>query len=142
MSKDPYHKISREPFYERSIVKGRVVAVLDVMTRSRNLELIDTRSRVLKRHEVHEIILTDDLTASPGKTVSDAVYLAFFEVTDGGVIVSGDHLVVSEERIGELAGYDETHCPNHINLVIRTSEAKTGRQAGIHVGDSLAFLRR
>ena len=57
--------------------------------------------------------------ASPGSRVGSIAYLAFVEFQNGGVLLSGDKVFVDGDEVGEVAGYDMSHFPNHMNLVVR-----------------------
>lgn len=142
MGREPYLTLTRDPYWVKSDVEGRVVAVLDLVTSGRNLELITARSRVVKSGDIHELVLTGQYDAAPGTIVNDAVYLAFVEIISGGVLQSGDQVLWGDTRLGTLAGFDETHFPNHYNLVIKAEGPRTGRDAGVRLGDRVTFRQR
>ncbi len=122
---------------------GRISCVLHARAEARGLELCPYPSRAVLQNQIHEIILTTELSAAPGKVVNGIAYLAFFEVLESGVLWVGDQLQVNGRTIGELAGYDFSHLPNHMNLVIRVNEPlKTGYEQGIKPGDQLVFVFR
>jgi hypothetical protein len=50
----------------------------------------------------------------------DAAAVAFIEITQGGNIVNGDEVRVDGEPIGNLAGFDYNHMPNHMNILVET----------------------
>lgn len=120
-------------------VQGVTVVVLDTHRRDRGLRLESFNSRALAKHEIHEIILTDQKDAAPGTTVDQIAYLGFFEITRGGVAHVGDRLLLRGEPIGQLAGFDLTHFPNHLNLVVRTDELGSGSEKGLRIEDLLEF---
>ncbi|HOM24692.1 MAG TPA: hypothetical protein PLZ19_00675, partial [Thermosynergistes sp.] len=100
-------------FYSaRRTVLGVIVAVMDHERSDRRLRLLDVPSRILKRGEIHEVILTDK---EPGeeRVVNHAVYLGFVEVTQGGLVIPGDELLIRHNSAGRLLGFDDTHMPNH-----------------------------
>jgi hypothetical protein len=123
-------------------VKGDVVTVLDSTHERRGLKLISTYSRALKKNSIHELIATDELDKKPGDTANRIAYLAFFEVTRGGCIIVGETLYVDGKRIGEILGFDETHEPNHINIIIGVKKRRTGPQSEIGLGSKIKFARR
>ena len=53
--------------------------------------------------------------------------------------IHGDELTISEKKIGKILGFDETHEPNHINIVISVKERKSGKELGLHLEDKLQF---
>lgn len=137
MGRDPYAKglINFEPFVSRRETIGEIVTVLDGRLSNRGIELIHPRSRCLKKYEIHELIVTAEKDAAPSKDVNRICYLGFFEVQRGGVIVTGDEIYIGDKWKGKIAGYDETHSPNHLNIVVYSEEEVTGLEAGLEVGD-------
>jgi hypothetical protein len=117
---------SRNPFVHHSAISGRIVAVLDAHLTDRALQLIQPISRVVKKYDIHELIATPQGDAIPGAKINDVWYIAFFEVAVGGVIVIGDQVLVGKNPIGCVAGFDDTHLPNHQNIILRTEKRKTG----------------
>ena len=122
-------------------VKGGVVTVLDSSHEARGLKLIPTYSRALKKNSIHELIATDELDKKTGDTADRIAYLAFFEVTRGGCILIGETLFVDGRAIGQIIGFDETHEPNHINIIIGVKKRRTGPQLKIKVGSKIKFER-
>ena len=122
-------------------VKGGVVTVLDSSHEARGLKLIPTWSRALKKNSIHELIATDELDKKPGDTTDRIAYLAFFEVTRGGCILVGETLFVAGRAVGQIIGFDETHEPNHINIIIGVKKRRTGPQLKIKVGSKIKFER-
>ena len=123
-------------------VKGAVVTVLDSTHEARGLKLISTYSRALPKNSIHEIIATDETGKKPGDTADKIAYLAFFEVTRGGCIIAGETLFVDGKAIGEIVGFDETHEPNHLNIIIGVKSRQTGPQLRIKAGSKIKFGRK
>lgn len=61
----------------------------------------------------------------------------FFEVQEGTVIVSGDQVKIGEKILGSIAGFDETHMPNHINIIVKAKERRTGVELGFNLDDTI-----
>ena len=121
-------------------LEARFVAVLKDHREGRGLQLIRPATRAIRREEIHEFILTDEPDAGPGSVVNRVSYVAFAEFTKGGMLVEGDRVVVNGESIGEIAGFDETHMPNHQNIVVRGPKRLTGRELGAKLGDTISFI--
>lgn len=140
MNKDPYAagKFAANPYADKTDVAGSLVAVLRGKLADRGLELIKPISRCIRRDEIHELILTDE-DARPGGRVNSIAYLGFAEFASGGVIVAGDAVHLGGRPIGTLAGFDETHAPNHLNIVIRTDDLTDGVGQGARLGMALTF---
>lgn len=123
-------------------VKGEVVTVLNSTYERRGLKLIPTYSRALKKFSIHEIIATDETDKLPGDTANRIAYLAFFEVSHGGCILVGETMFVDGKPVGQIIGFDETHEPNHINIIIGVNTRRTGPQLKIKPGSRIKFSRR
>ena len=126
-------------YAERKEVVGEVVTVLDAKADVRGLWLIATYSRVLPKYSIHELILTDEPDPKIGEAVNRISYLCFFEVSDGGVIVIGDKLYLDDLLIGTIKGFDETHLPNHLNIIVYAEKRVTGKELNFKVGSKLIF---
>ncbi|MCL2006611.1 MAG: hypothetical protein FWG77_00855 [Treponema sp.] len=127
------------PYFAKSDIRGSLVVVLRGTFEDRGLSLIKPISRAVKKHEIHELIISDEKDIGPGSTVNKIAYLGFLEVEEGGVIISGDTLLLNDKPVGIVAGFDETHMPNHQNIVIYCDERITGELLGCKVGDSIVF---
>jgi hypothetical protein len=123
-------------------VEGEAVTVLDSTHEARGLKLIPTYSRALRKNSIHELIATDETGKKPGDTANRIAYLAFFEVTSGGCIIVGETLLVDGQPVGEIIGFDETHEPNHINIIVGVKKRRTGPQLKIGLGSKIKFVRK
>ena len=140
MSKPAYdpNGITPDLYGERRPVEGDIVAILHVSFKDRGLKLLDTKSRALLEHEVHELMITDEKEAAPGGGANRVLAVAFFEVTRGGLIVTGDEVTVGGRWIGGLVGYDVNHMPNHMNILLK---APSVDEPPLHVGEKILFKR-
>ncbi|MBN2336598.1 hypothetical protein JXL21_13650 [Candidatus Bathyarchaeota archaeon] len=132
-----FRRITPGVYGDRRPVAGTVVALLHVSFTDRGLRLIETKSRTVKCGEIHELMITDE-EAAPGGGADRVRALAFFEVEAPGLIVVGDTVTVGDKPLGVLAGYDETHMPNHMNIVVK---APSLDEPMIRVGDPVRFGR-
>jgi len=122
---------------ERKMPSGKVVAVLSGKLPERGLELIRPFSRALLTGEIHELIVTDEERAGPLQTVNRIAYVCFFEIITGGIMLVGDELSIGDARIGTIAGFDETHMPNHLNIVAKSDQRRSGKNRGIRLEDTV-----
>jgi len=53
--------------------------------------------------------------------------------------VIGDKRITDGVKIGEVAGFNETHFPNHINIIIRVKKLITGLKMGLQLGSRIIF---
>ena len=119
--------------------KGQLVAVLDESGDDLGLKLIASKSRAARTHEINELAVTDE-DAMPGATVERAAFVAFIELTSGGMLIEGDRVEIDGETIGEIAGFNEAAMPNHQTIVVRKATRATGRQRGYQLGATITFV--
>ena len=101
----------------------------------RTLHLIPPISRALKKNEIHELIVTYEKDAKPGTFVNHVSYLAFIEINRGGIMVVGDEVYRNNDLLGTVVGFDDTHMPNHQNIILYSPERKTGKELNINLED-------
>lgn len=138
--RDPYTSQIASTVVGKTIkreLKGQIVAVSSRSSDERGLSLIPQPTRVLCKNEIQELITTDEVDAGPDKTVDRIAVIGFFEVIQGAYVGTGDPVFINGKEIGKLAGFDETHLPNHYNIVVLSPERFTGLGAGYKIGDRL-----
>ncbi len=64
--------------------------------------------------------------------------IGFFEIIKSGLIVAGDDVWIEDRLLGKLAGFDVTHMPNHINVVVK---AESLDEPDLRVGDRIRFSK-
>lgn len=140
---DPYKSgmFQKNPYAKKRPCKGNLVVVLDGKMEGRKLQLMTPISRALLAGDIHELIVTDEQDAGPGKEVNSIAYWGFFEVSQGTVVVAGDIIRVGDKVLGTIAGFDETHMPNHLNIVLKATERKTGVEAGLALDDEVSIIK-
>jgi len=124
-------------------VKARVVAVLRLELDDRKLQLIVQKSRALREGDIVEMAVTDEPGAAPGAEVNSVGYLGFVEITQGGVVLTGEEVSVTADGnrgvIGNVVGFDETHIPNHMNVIVRVPLRTTGKGMQWEIGQEVEF---
>ncbi|WP_027355376.1 DUF6917 domain-containing protein [Desulfofundulus thermocisternus] len=132
---DPYsEKLFRtSPYARKRDVEGKLVVVLQGKLENRGLHLITPISRAVLQNEIHELIVTDEEEAGPGKEVQRIAYLGFVEIKSGGVLVKGDEVVCNDTLLGRIIGFDETHLPNHLNVVLYAPHRRDGVELGLQL---------
>ena len=131
-----FRRITPSVYGDKRPVEGEVVALLHIEFEDRGLEFIQTKSRTVKLNEIHELMITDEEDAAPGGGADRVRAIAFFEITKSGLIVVGDEVTINGKKLGTLAGYDVTHMPNHINVVVKTEILE---EPVLRVGDRVSF---
>ena len=140
MGDTPYdpNLITPSVYGDRRPVTGEIVALLHITFQERGLKLIQSRSRALCKGEIHELMITDEEGAAPGGGADRVSAIAFFEVKEGGLVVVGDRVTMKRELLGTVAGYDMTHMPNHMNVLLKADSLEP---PALKVGDRLVFRR-
>ena len=131
-------RIDTSVYGDRRSIIAEVIALLHVSFDERGLQLIESKSRAVKMGEIHELMITDEQEAAPGKTVNHVRVLGFFEVKYGGLAVVGDIVEIGGMPAGVLAGWDLTHMPNHMNFLVKRENLnhpplRVGAQIEIHI---------
>ena len=121
-------------------LEATFVCVLKPSLEKRGLRLIINQSRGIRRYDVHELILTDEDDAGPGGEVNRIAYIGFVEFLCGGLLVAGQSVAVNGKAIGEIAGFDETHMPNHQNIVLKGTPRVSGYDRRYRLGDKVTFI--
>ncbi|CAN5504310.1 hypothetical protein BH24CHL1_BH24CHL1_10320 [soil metagenome] len=127
-------------YASRRDVDGVVVAVLRGVTDQRGLYLTELRSRAVSKHAVHELMITNE-QADPETTVNHVALIAFFEVENSGVLLVGDQVYWGDTLLGMVAGFNETHMPNHQNICLKAEEIRDGETLDLSVEDKIHFRR-
>lgn len=139
---DPYIGLKQRPPSKKADVAAELVVILSTKREDRGLKLITPHTRAVLRNEIHEFIITDEEEARPTATVNRVASLCFAEIKKGGVIAWGDKVIVEGRLMGEIVGFDETHMPNHMNVIIRANERKSGFELGVALGQKMIITDR
>ena len=120
-------------------VQGQLIYVFSLRADERWMQLEEFPSRALAQGEIHELVVSSNLRLQPGASVRDVAYIGFFEVEIGGIVEFGDDAWAGDHRLGTVAGFDLTHYPNHLNIVVSTDVAATGAELGLTIGTPIRF---
>ncbi len=127
--------------WERVDITAELIVIMDTQSDERGLKLIAPFTRAVLKHQIHELLMTDEREASPGKEVNRVAGVGFIEFTRGGLIVAGDKVWIGDRCLGEVAGFDETHMPNHQNIVIKAEQRSPGVKLGLQLGSKVLISR-
>ena len=141
MSADPYARglIRTDFFHAKRAMEGRIAVVLDGYLDNRALDLIQPISRAYPKHTIIELIATEESSAAPGGSAQAIAYLGFVEIVSGGVMVVGDEVVVRGAVVGTIAGYDDTHLPNHQNVIVKVDQRVSGKDLRWELEERVEF---
>lgn len=140
--KDPYQAgmFNFNPYADKRVVAGRLAVVLRGKLEKRGLQLVAPISRAVRKYDIHELIITDEACAGPGKKVDSIAYAGFVEIITGGVLLVGDELICNGRSLGRVAGFDETHLPNHLNIVLLAGFRQDGVDLGLTLESEIKFI--
>jgi hypothetical protein len=124
-------------FSEKRTIKGKFVAIMNFSNPKRGINLTEFKTRCLLKSEIHEFILCAEDT-DPSKPIDKVFYLGFGELLEGGVMEIGDTLYLGDKPFGTILGFDETHFPNHYNILITTKHLQTGLELGVKAEDGFS----
>ncbi len=124
----------------RATFGARVLGVMDLQRNDRGFALIAAPTRCIRSGEVHELIVTDEAGAGPGRSVDRCWYLGFVVFDEPGVLVTGDRIESAAGLLGTVAGFDECHFPNHLNIVLQSPTPATGITHGLRPGDGIRVV--
>lgn len=127
--------MSRSSIYlAKRPVTSEIVAILDATFENRRLDLIRAQSRAVQSGEIHELMLVDK-----AEEIADhVIVLGFIEVISGGIILISDKVSLDGAPIGEIAGFDQTHMPNHMNILVKGPL----RRAEMRLGSRVSFRKQ
>jgi hypothetical protein len=122
---EPY-RARKIPDHWRTSLKrqviGTIVALSGLRLIKRETWLIHPRTRCTEKNSIQELTVTDDAQAQPGQQVDSVLYIGFFEIEQGGVIASGDPVLINGEKMGTVAGFSDIHAPNHLNIMVTSDQ--------------------
>jgi hypothetical protein len=128
------------PYADSRPVRGHIVTVLRGIAEQRGLQLESYRSRTAQTGHIHELMVTDE-EADPGCRVERVGLIGFFEVTSGGVILVGSAVRIAGRLLGTIAGFDDTHMPNHQNICVQVERILDGVALDLSVEDAVTIER-
>jgi hypothetical protein len=127
-------------FTSKRLITGNWVAVMNHERHDRALHLSHYRTRCISAGEVHEFLICDNATDIT-LPINDVAYLGFGELELSGVLEIGDYFYCEEKLIGRIIGFDETHFPNHYNIVLQGDYFATGAVLGFSLHKCFSIIK-
>jgi predicted dehydrogenase len=127
-------------------VAATVVKLLFHTRADRGMTLSPWQSRCVPAGQVHELVTTTDRPRVAGDRVDRVGFLGFAAFDAPAVLERGDRVWLvprspvgdtARRQLGTIAGFDESHWPNHYNLVIDTDELLTAGDVDLRPGDKI-----
>lgn len=106
---------------------------------SRGMEVMEFLSRCVRQGEIHELVTTDHRNLQPGDRVDRVSFLGFAEIANAGVIEAGDEVVIDNQVVGVVRGFDDCHFPNHYNILIEATQRLTAMDLNLKIGQAIYF---
>jgi hypothetical protein len=126
--------------WPRATMTGRWVAVMEHRRLSRGMKLERWQTRAVSAGSVHELMTTPAPPPSGSDCIDEVAYLGFAEFT-GGLLAVGDAVHEADGTLlGHVLGFDDTHLPNHMNVILLSEDRRTGRQRGLPAGGGLQVV--
>ena len=119
-------------------VEITLVMVLGHSRAEREMEQGKYMTRCIKAGEVHELVAVAAHTLSDGK-YHGASYIGFAEFNSSAVIHVGEKVFLGAAYVGVVGGFDYTHFPNHINILIEAEHPRDGQTLRITTGQKGRF---
>lgn len=126
-------------FSHRIPLKLHWVAVMDHSRRDRAIRPAAWDTRCISAGQVHEFI---NVGAKPEFPVDRVEYYGFAAFDVSGVLAVGDTLVGEDGALGTIRGFDETHMPNHYNILVESKDLLNGRALNLTAGASMVTRPR
>ena len=138
---EPYQSgiAARVSYTGKRTIPAKIVAVLKGMLEDRGLKIIFPRSRVVRLHDVVELMTTTQKECKPGDRVDRVTYIGFAEMEVSGVLHVGDQVVHKGEVRWTIVGFDETHYPNHLNVIMKSVSEQAESLSEVQLEDVIEF---
>lgn len=121
-------------------VSTRVVRLLFHVADDRGMTLSPAGSRCVPVGQIHELVTTTDRPVNAGDVVDNVGFLGFVEFKDPAMLCRGDEVWLGDLRLGTVAGFDESHFPNHYNILIRSERLWTAGAVDLRPLDEIRFV--
>jgi len=138
---DPYQSgiVAKVSFTAKRTVAAKIVAVLKGTLEDRGLKIIFPGSRAVRKHDVIELMTTPQKQCKPGDRVDRVTYIGFAEIQTSGVLRIGDQAILKGAPQWVIVGFDETHYPNHLNVIMKPVAEQAESTPDVQLEDSLEF---
>jgi L-arabinose 1-dehydrogenase len=120
-------------------VESVVVKLLHHKLTDRGMILAPFETRCVRLGEIHELVTTDQSEAAQGDAVDRVGFLGFIEITRAGVIEVGDQVVHRDRVLGHVLGFDESHFPNHYNILVSSRQILAADDANLATEERITF---
>ncbi|WP_219852858.1 DUF6917 domain-containing protein [Streptomyces solincola] len=118
-------------FSSRQPLRLTWTAVMDHTRRDRAIAPSAWQTRCVRAGEVHEFL---NVGPGPDYPVDHVEYYGFAAFDTSGVLAVGDELVCDGRALGAISGFDETHMPNHYNILVEGPRLANGHALGLSAG--------
>ncbi len=136
---DPYLDDRTSSIIHKPPVVSVLCSVHGTRRNNRGIRPIVQKTRCVCGGSIHEIIVVEAGIVEAQGSVEDTAYIGFARFPEGGLLECGDAVYVNERLLGELAGFDETHMPNHLNILVKRDSLITGVDLGCGFSDLVIF---
>lgn len=121
-------------------LSASLVKLLFHGSHERGMALSPWKSRCVRAGEIHELVTTTDRPVRPGDHVDRVGFLGFVAFDGPGIIERGDEVWLRDKRVGTVAGFDECHAANHLNVLIDAERPYTAGDLDATIGQEVRFV--
>ncbi|OLR93993.1 Gfo/Idh/MocA family protein [Actinokineospora bangkokensis] len=133
-------KEGRPRMRRKADARARMVTLMFHSRDDRGMVLSPWDSRCVPAGHVHELVTTTDRPRAAGDRVDAVGFLGFAAFPEPTVLHRGDEVWTDGgRRVGVVAGFDECHAPNHLNVLISSDAVLTAGELDLGIGHTLHF---
>lgn len=136
---DPYLDTKTESIIHKPPIASTLCSVHGTRRSNRGMKPIIQKTRCVEQGSIHEIIIVEEGVLREKGIVQDTAYIGFTQFLTGGLLECGDLVYLNNMPLGELAGFDDTHMPNHLNILIQRDSLVTGIDLKCSFSDLIIF---
>lgn len=136
---EPYLDNTTKSIIYKTPVVSSLCSVHGTRRKNRTLKPMVQKTRCIEQGSIHEIIIVEEQKLKEEGVIQDTAYIGFSQFLNGGLLECGDTVYLNNMLLGELAGFDDTHMPNHLNILISRADLTTGMDLKCNFGDLVIF---
>jgi hypothetical protein len=136
---EPYLDTNTKSIIFKPPIASILCSVHGTRRNNRGMKPIVQRTRCVEQGSIHEIIIVEERVVKEKGLIEETAYIGFTQFLTGGLLECGDSVYLNNMLLGELAGFDDTHMPNHLNILVQRSNLVTGIDLKCSFSDLIIF---
>lgn len=122
-------------------VPFRFVAILGHERADRQMLPEEFVTRCVVKGQVHELVAVNS-ESFDGTKYQGAHYLGFVEYLQSGILFREQQVMVCNQLIGTIVGFDMRHAPNHMNILVSMNPVLDGHSLHLKPGSIGLFCKK